>query len=104
MLAKHIRGKRVKGREMNSVATIRDHRVYANPHLIGSLVRECHGENLLRTNVAILDQVRNAIRDDAGLAAARAGKNEHGPFGSFNGFELLRSRWRRVRWRRGLRG
>ena len=38
----------------------------------------------------VLDQVRDAIGDDARLAAAGAGKDEHRAFGGFDGFALLR--------------
>ena len=35
-------------------------------------------------------EVRDAIGDDARLAAARAGENQHRPVDGFDGFALLR--------------
>ncbi len=35
------------------------------------------------------DQMRNAMRDDARLAAARAGQDQHRAFGRFYCFTLL---------------
>jgi len=34
--------------------------------------------------------VGDAVGDDPGLAAARAGEDEHRPIGGFDGFALLR--------------
>ena len=36
------------------------------------------------------DQVRHAIRDDAGLSTPGAGQDEYGAFSGLYGFELLR--------------
>jgi hypothetical protein len=38
----------------------------------------------------VFDQVGDAVGDDAGLAAAGAGKDQHRAFSSFDGFALLR--------------
>src|SRR5438094_5355072 len=62
----------------------------AKLHLIGGFIGECNGEDLLRPYVAIFNQVRHAIRDDPGLAAACAGENKDGALGTFYGVELFR--------------
>src|SRR3989449_8768183 len=63
----------------------------ANPklHLIGGFIGECNCEDLLRPDVAIFNQVRHAIRDDPGLAAACAGENKDRPLGTFHGGGLF---------------
>jgi hypothetical protein len=38
----------------------------------------------------VIDEVGDAVGDDARLAAARAGEDEHRSFGGFDGFALLR--------------
>src|SRR6058998_3600771 len=61
----------------------------AKLHLIGGFIGECNGEDLLRPDVAIFNQVRHAISDDPGLAAACAGENKNRALGTFHGVELF---------------
>jgi hypothetical protein len=58
-------------------------------HFAGGLVREGHAEDVARGDAA-LDHVRDAKSDDAGLARARAGQDEHRAFDGFHGLALLR--------------
>jgi hypothetical protein len=59
-------------------------------HLIRRFVRECDGENLFRTDAAILDQMRDPIRDYTRFSAAGARKNEYRPIRCLDRFQLLR--------------
>ena len=46
-------------------------------HLGGGLVGEGDGEDGVRRDTALLDEIGDAVRDDARLARARSGKDEH---------------------------
>src|SRR5216117_1377805 len=61
----------------------------AKLHLIGGFIGECNCEDLLRPDVAIFNQVRHAVRDDPGLAAACAGENKDRPLVTFHGVLLF---------------
>ena len=50
--------------------------VEARAHLAGGLVGERHGEDAPRRDALARDEVGDAIRDDARLAAAGAGEDE----------------------------
>src|SRR5262249_21387993 len=63
---------------------------HALTHLSGGLVGEGHGQNGFRHHAFLLDQIRDAVSDDACLAAPRAGEDQHRPVGGFNGLTLLR--------------
>ena len=45
-------------------------------HFLGGLVGEGDGEDLVGLRVAVGDEVRDAMRDDARLARARAGEDQ----------------------------
>ncbi len=62
---------------------------HASLHLIRSLVRECHGQDGFRPDLQVVDQMRDAVGNDASLPAARARKNKNRAFGGLNSFELL---------------
>ena len=55
---------------------------YALAHLAGGFVGERDGQDGGRRHVPRGDQVRDAVRDDAGLAAARAGQDQQRTFGA----------------------
>ena len=59
-------------------------------HLPRRLVRERDREDLGRLHADRAEQVRDAAREDAGLAGARAGDDEHGAFGVEDGLALRR--------------
>ena len=59
-------------------------------HLGGGLVGEGHRQDGFRHHSHVLDQIGDAVGDDARLAAARAGEDQHRAFGSLDGFALLR--------------
>ena len=67
-----------------------DQFVHALDHLGGGLVGEGHGQDGFRHHAQMLDQMGDAVGDDARLAAARAGQDEHRAFGGFDSFTLLR--------------
>ena len=64
--------------------------IHALDHLRRSLVGKGHRQDGFRHDAQILDQMGDAVGDDARLAAARAGQDEHRPFGGFDSFALLR--------------
>src|SRR5581483_410307 len=87
---------RMKGRKQRRSGAaragviLREQRVNAALHLARGLVGESDGEDVFRSHADGLDQVRAAVSDDARLAAARAGKDQHGALDNRGGFALLR--------------
>ena len=59
-------------------------------HLLGGFVGEGHGQNGVRRGAAFFDQVGDAVRDDAGLARARTGQQQHRAVHRGNALLLLR--------------
>ena len=59
-------------------------------HLARGLVRERDREDLLGLDPVRVDQVRDAVREDARLARARAGDDEQRPLGREHGLPLGR--------------
>ncbi len=51
----------------------------SRPHLAGRLVGERHGQDLAGSSAALLDQPGDPVREDSGLAAAGAGKDQQRP-------------------------
>ena len=56
-------------------------------HFVGRLVREGQGEDLMAGH-SLLQQPGDAMRDDAGLAAARPGQDQQRPFEMCDGLAL----------------
>ena len=65
-------------------------RSHALAHFAGGLVGESDGQNGRRRHVPRGNDVRDAVRDDAGLPAARAGQDQERTFGVAHRFALLR--------------
>ena len=59
-------------------------------HFGGGFVGEGHRQNGFRHHSHVLDQVGDAVGDDARLAAARAREDQHRAVSSFDGLTLLR--------------
>ena len=59
-------------------------------HLLRRLVGERDREHLVRLRVAVADEIGDAIRDDARLARAGAGKDEQRPITMQHRFALFR--------------
>ncbi len=59
------------------------------PHFAGGLVGEGDGQDRRCRHFVGGDQVRDAVRDDAGLAAAGAGQDQQRPVDMGYGFALL---------------
>src|SRR5205814_10320597 len=70
---------RMKGRDLDIRVAVRHELIDARLHLGGGFVGEGESENLLRPCLALRDQVRDAPRDDGGLASARPGHDEQWP-------------------------
>jgi hypothetical protein len=58
-------------------------------HFCCSLIGESDGENGIWGDAALVDEIRDAMRDDARLARARASENQHGTVYCFNACPLL---------------
>ena len=63
--------------------------VHALPHLSGRLVGECDGEDIPGIHFALVDQICDAVGDDAGLAAAGARQDQDRALGLEAGLLLL---------------
>ena len=63
--------------------------LHAFDHLGRGLVRERHRENRLRHHPKVLDEVRDAVGDDARLPAARARQNQHRTVSGLDSLALL---------------
>ena len=61
----------------------------AFPHFLGGLVGERHCQHRGWRHVPRRDDVRDAVRDDPGLAAACTGQDQERSFGVGHGFALL---------------
>ena len=61
---------------------------YAIPHLAGRFVGEGHGQNGPAGYLVGAHQVGDAVRDDAGFAAASASQNEKRAFGMLHRLAL----------------
>ena len=62
----------------------------ALPHFVGGLIGEGDRQDGGRRHPPRGDDIRDAVGDDAGLAAARAGQNQKRPFRMHHRFALLR--------------
>ena len=62
---------------------------HASLHLIGSFVREGHGQDGFRPNLQVVDQMGDSVGNDASLPAARAREDKNRAFSGLNSFELL---------------
>ena len=58
-------------------------------HLAGRLVGEGNGENRIRRNAGVLNEVGDAVGDGARLAAAGPGQDQHRPFDGLNRLALF---------------
>ena len=59
-------------------------------HLLGGLVGEGDGEDGVGRDAALLNEIGDAVGDDAGLAGAGAGEEEHGAIDGEDALALLR--------------
>ena len=59
-------------------------------HLAGGFVGERDREHLVRRRMAVADEVRDAVRDDARLPRARARQNQQRPIDAEHRFTLFR--------------
>ncbi|OPZ77934.1 MAG: hypothetical protein BWY77_01602 [bacterium ADurb.Bin431] len=71
----------VKGADPHAGEHLRDQLAHAFSHLPRRLVGEGHGEDFARLGQSVGEQPGNAVGEDAGLAAAGAGENEHRSIG-----------------------
>ena len=79
----------VEGRDPHAPAVAVEQGADAVAHLLGGLVGEGHGEHLVERRVPLLDEVGDAMRDDARLARAGAGENQQRAIDVLDGAALL---------------
>ena len=88
--AQQAHAERVEGRDQRLGQRARPHqRLDAAGHLARGLIGEGNRENGVGRDADMVDQVRDAISDDARLAAAGAGQDQYRPADRFHGFTLL---------------
>jgi len=90
--AKQANAERVEGADPGFAAIDAagfEKEAHAVAHLRGGLVGEGDGENRVGRH-ALLNQIGDAIGDDAGLAGSGAGQDKNGALRYENGFTLLR--------------
>ena len=63
--------------------------VQALHHLFGGLIRKSHGQDPPRAHPHRFDQISHPLGDDAGLAGAGPGQNQHRAVDGLNGFLLF---------------
>ena len=80
---------RVEGREPDRGGLASHQLLDPLAHLGGGLVGEGHRQDPLRRDAAGGDQPGDAVGEDAGLAAARAGEHEERPLGRLDRAALL---------------
>ncbi len=89
--AQHAHAEAVEGGEQRlGERAVAEDLVDALGHLVGGLVGEGDGEDGVRGHAALLDEIGDAVRDDAGLAGACAGEQQHGAIDGLDAFALLR--------------
>ena len=69
----------VEGEDPDRAGDSAEHVLEPLAHLAGGLVREGDRQDLLRFHAAGVDQVRDAVGEDARLARARSGDHEQRP-------------------------
>ena len=77
--AQHAHAHAMERRHPHAAAARAHQAVQALAHLGGRLVRERDGEDLPRSHVVVLDEVRDTVREHARLARAGAGEHEQRP-------------------------
>ena len=77
--AEHAHARGVEGADPDVVEFIVEESGDAFLHLVGGLVGKCDRKNAVGADAALADQVRDAVRDHAGLARACACKDEKRP-------------------------
>ncbi len=89
--AEHAHAEGVKrGDERPGQRAVANELVDALRHFGGGFVGEGDGEDGIRRDAALVDEVRDAVGDDARLAGAGAGKDKHRAVDGFDAFTLLR--------------
>ncbi len=90
LAAKHAPARRVEGEDPDRAGGAAEHALEPLPHLARRLVRERDREDLVRPHAVRPDQVRDTVREHAGLARAGAGDDEERPVDVEHGVALCR--------------
>jgi len=76
--AKNASADRVEGPAPHALRLLTEQARDSLPHLAGRLVGERHGEDARRIHTVVLDEPRDACRENAGFAGARSREHQHG--------------------------
>ena len=90
MRAQDREAERVEGVDRDAGGACAEQRVSRVAHLGRRAAREGDGEAVLRRHAAVRHQVRDAVRQRAGLAGAGPGEDQQRPFDDLGGAALLR--------------
>ena len=88
LASEHAPAGGVEGEDPDRARGGAEHPLEALAHLPRGLVRERDREDLARLDLQVLDEVGDAMRQDARLPRARAGDDEQRPLGVLNGLAL----------------
>ena len=86
--AQNAHAHRVKRADPYVAGVRADHILQAGFHLTGGFVRERYRQNAIRGDAQLFKQVRDAMREYAGLSAARTSKDQDRAIGLPNGGSL----------------
>ncbi len=84
----HAAAGSVEGEDPDRARGCAEHPLEALSHLPRGLVRERDREDLVRANLQVVDEMGDAVGEDARLSRARAGDHEQRPFGVLNRLAL----------------
>ena len=88
VVAQHAHAHGVEGADPHAAGAAGEKRVETLAHLGRRLVGERNGEHLPRAHALVSDHVRDAVREHARLAGARAGKHQKRTMGTEHGVAL----------------
>jgi len=77
------------GVAQRGAAALQQKRLDAFAHLVGGLIGKGDGQNGI-AGYALIDQVGDAVGDDASFAGSGASQDKYGTFGCEDSFTLLR--------------
>ena len=79
----------VEGGDPDTLGIAAQYLVDTLTHLSRRLVGKCYGQDVPGVHFALVDEIGDAVGDDAGLAAAGAGQDQDGALGLEAGLLLL---------------
>ena len=86
--AQHAHAHRVERADPQIARLVADHALEARFHCAGGFIRERYGKYLIRRDIELIEQVCDAVREDAGLPASRTCENQTRAISISNGGRL----------------